>query len=722
MPYHTLQDPIVMEFNRMTHLLDQLCKERDDLRAAVAIHERIIELQATGLRSNDLTEVEQNFRNFHDHLGGLERRISSVEHQMGDIMLIFKEPEEVVDGERRLKPALAALLNVIKASLGLAHQAVPEPVSEAPVAEWREDTVEEGRTSHPSRPKRRFMNYFASAASLRQPPATVSQAAPLPVGRPNHPARQYHATQTWRPRPKLSYHDVDAPTVPSFGAPIPGATNQAPVDWSVLYTVDEAAAASIWNHPDYSHRTVTIHPIDRTFPLSTLLQKLNTGYYIESVQRMPSPRVSGSDKVTINFLCFDDAWEYVQLADMRRSLAQIPQTSNTIIKQSETATGALSRYVKDAVFLHGATRIILIQAFPRMLSSPRELRIQLGYIFNHSLDVLLNDPEFGERTIRITFRAVGDAYRAANRWRKTTDPIWRGVKIFFGNDGKIPDLSGGDAPRNDDGHDGPGGMPPPPPPPDSSDDDSDDNDGGPSGGSGPSDSNNHGDGDNDGNGAGPFNFTPQDMVPGGRSVRDCNARRARGTAINEAHRPLPRFHRTGPVCGVRAMPMLAETSFDAPMAPSTSQYSASVYSRTTNGGPVGASTSINNSVASNNAGGKAESSNGSGGVADLEAMPTEDGTTGLGIGTVDTVDTVETAQTVHTPAEVHYYVNGIETDDNGNPLADPDDPRLANIPTHQAAEQNANDAVTTVGNVPVRRGGALPDVVARAMARSKWAD
>ncbi|KAK7542616.1 uncharacterized protein J3D65DRAFT_614411 [Phyllosticta citribraziliensis] len=249
------------------------------------------------------------------------------------------------------------------------------------------------------------------------------------------------------------------------------------------------------------------------------------------------------------------------------------------------ATGALSRYVKDAVFLHGATRILLIQAFPRTLSSPRELRIQLGYIFNVSLDVLLTDPEFGERTIRITFRAVGDAYRAANRWRKTTDPIWRGVKIFFGNDGKIPDLSGGDAPRDDDGHDGPGGMPPPPPP-DSSDDDGDDENEGIFGDGGPSGTDNNGGGDNGGDGAGAFNFTPQDMVPGARSVLDYNARRARGMAINDAHRPLPRFDGKGPACGVRTMPTLAESSFDAPMATSSGQYSASVYSRTTNGGPV----------------------------------------------------------------------------------------------------------------------------------------
>ncbi|KAK8159074.1 hypothetical protein BKA80DRAFT_311911 [Phyllosticta citrichinensis] len=68
------------------------------------------------------------------------------------------------------------------------------------------------------------------------------------------------------------------------------------------------------------------------------------------------------------------------------------------------------------------------------------------------------------------------------------------------------------------------------------------------------------------------------MAPGTRSVRDYNAPRARGTAINEVHRPLPRFNGIGPACGVHTTPTLAESNIDAPLVPSTSQYGATTRS------------------------------------------------------------------------------------------------------------------------------------------------
>ncbi|KAK7522042.1 hypothetical protein IWZ03DRAFT_435557 [Phyllosticta citriasiana] len=764
-PYPGPQDPMSMELNRLLYLVEQLSKERDDLRTAVAIHERIIEVMAMGLRSSGLTGNAETANQSREDITVLERRITALEHQLDEVMALFKGPEEDLNGEPRLKPALVVLSKAFKNFLCLNKQKDPEPASAAPVAEWKEEGNQEDRTTCASRPVLEVKEYFKPPPTPRLVPVE-RVARPAGPSRPQqsslHPEirnKQFFAAQTWRPHPKLSYRDLDVPSVPSFGGPIPGSANPTPTNWSDLYSTDTPAPAGnvrIWAHHDFSHRTVIVDPITKTADLYTLIRKLHSGYFIESIHRAPSARVSGHDLVKINFLSTDDAYEYVQLANIKDDLTEVPGASRAVVKHSETPTGPLSRYVQDAIFVHGATRILVVDSLPPALRGPREIRLQLELIFDRSLRALLKDPEFGDGSVRITFRAVGDAYRAANRWRKTTDPLWRGVKIWFAFDGDLPDLSTGNGSDNDDGHDdghdGPGGMPPPPPP-DSGDDDEnhgngnsgppgddddDDSDGhghgGPSGGNGSSGDGHNNDEDGSAgaglaNPPGPFNFVPQDMDPSpSRREALIAARKARGMAVCENHRPIIRRNRMGNACATHAMPMLAEASVDLSAAPSTSESSASVYSRASHGELPNSSRSSSNNVASDNAGAEAESSDtrsdeqtnehsdSAGDDADLAAMPAEHGNTGLGI---------TTGATVHTPDEVHYYTNGTETDNVGNPLADPDDPHLADTPSHQAAAQsNDTDAAnnTIVGGIPVRPGRALPDVVRRAMARSRWAN
>lgn len=282
-------------------------------------------------------------------------------------------------------------------------------------------------------------------------------ARPPPSNRPPYPLQLPPNPYTGSSK-RLSYADVDAPSIPSFGdLPSAGYTgftedlydDQPPKPEkqasqpTALHQSRHTPNWPTFSNPLHARRHVDIPLLNPTTPLSTLVQYLPTANIpLLSLSTHRTVRVLSPTQTTVtNTLTLEfphGATAAAFVGRCTRSTEALAVVGSPVHRADPSPP--ISRTLGEAIWRGGASRVVVIEDAGAALRVPANLRYQVeSCAYRKREEVLQQEPEFLEDgAVRLVFMDVRDARVAVETWAKREG--FRDVKVGYEREGAVPAL------------------------------------------------------------------------------------------------------------------------------------------------------------------------------------------------------------------------------------------------------------------------------------------